>query len=133
MVLLIHKDHPFASRESIDLRECRDESFINLAAETNLQQFINRMFHRAGFVPKVVMTCDYTLRDQMAADGHGVSITTELAALKSDVKGVVHIPISFPAEKRKLGLVWRKNRVFTDPMDKFYDASVRFYSDASML
>ena len=131
MVLLVHKDHPFASRESIDLRECRDESFINLAAETNLQQFINRMFHRAGFVPKVVMTCDYTLRDQMAADGHGVSITTELAALKSDVKGVVHIPLSFPAEKRKLGLVWRKNRVFSDPMEKFYDAALRFYSDKS--
>ena len=131
MVLLVHKDHPFASRESIDLRECRNESFINLAAETNLQQFINRMFHRAGFVPKVVMTCDYTLRDQMAADGHGVSITTELAALKSDVKGVVHIPISFPAEKRKLGLVWRRNRVFSDPMEKFYDVSLRFYSDGS--
>ena len=131
MVLLVHKDHPFASRESIDLRECRDESFINLAAETNLQQFINRMFHRAGFVPKVVMTCDYTLRDQMAADGHGVSITTELAALKSDVKGVVHIPISFPGEKRKLGLVWRKNKVFSDPMEKFYDVSLRFYSDGS--
>ena len=131
MVLLVHKDHPFASRESIDLRECRDESFINLAAETNLQQFINRMFHRAGFVPKVVMTCDYTLRDQMAADGHGVSITTELAALKSDVKGVVHIPISFPGEKRKLGLVWRKNKVFSDPMEKFYDVALRFYSDGS--
>ena len=131
MVLLVHKDHPFANRESIDLRECRDESFINLAAETNLQQFINRMFHRAGFVPKVVMTCDYTLRDQMAADGHGVSITTELAALKSDVKGVVHIPISFPGEKRKLGLVWRKNKVFSDPMEKFYDVALRFYSDGS--
>lgn len=131
MVLLVHKDHPFASRESIDLRECRDESFINLAAETNLQQFINRMFHRAGFVPKVVMTCDYTLRDQMAADGHGVSITTELAALKSDVKGVVHIPLSFPGEKRKLGLVWRKNKVFSDPMEKFYDVALRFYSDGS--
>ena len=89
------------------------------------------MFHRAGFVPKVVMTCDYTLRDQMAADGHGVSITTELAALKSDVKGVVHIPISFPGEKRKLGLVWRKNKVFSDPMEKFYDVALRFYSDGS--
>ena len=26
MVLLVHKDHPFANRESIDLRECRDEA-----------------------------------------------------------------------------------------------------------
>ena len=133
MVLLVHKDHPFASRESIDLRECRDESFINLAAETNLQQFINRMFHRAGFVPKVVMTCDYTLRDQMAAEGYGVSITTQLAAQKNNLPGVVHIPISFPTEKRKLGLVWRKNRVFSEPMEQFYDVAIRFYSDQSLL
>ena len=133
MVLLVHKDHHFARRKTIDLRECRNESFINLASETNLQQFINQMFHRAGFAPKVVMTCDYTLRDQMAADGHGVSITTQLAAQKSGTSGVVHIPISFPSQKRKLGLVWRKNRVFTDPMEKFYDVSLRFYSDASML
>ena len=131
MVLLVHKDHSFANRKEIDLRECREESFINLAAETNLQQFINQMFRQAGFSPRVVMTCDYTLRDQMAADGHGVSITTQLAAQKSRIRDVAHIPISFPVVKRKLGLVWRKNRVFSDPMEKFYDVSMRFYSDGS--
>ena len=131
MVLLVHENHPFAGRESIDLRECRNERFINLAAETNLQQFINQMFRKAGFSPKVVMTCDYTLRDQMAADGHGVSITTQLAAQKSGIKGLAYIPLSFPAEKRKLGLVWRKDRVFSSPMEKFYDVSIRFYSDSS--
>ena len=133
MVLLVHKNHPFAGRKSIDLRECRNEKFINLSAQTNLQQFINQMFRHAGFSPNVVMTCDYTLRDQMAADGHGVSITTQLAAQKNNLPGVVHIPISFPAEKRKLGLVWRKNRVFSAPMEQFYDVAIRFYSDQSIL
>lgn len=133
MVLLVHKNHPLAGRKSIDLRECRNESFINLSEETNLQQFINHMFRQAGFTPKVVMTCDYTLRDQMAADGHGVSVTTQLGAQKSGVTGVVHIPIIYPSEKRKLGLVWRKNRVFSTPMEKFYDVANRFYSDISRL
>lgn len=133
MVLLVHKNHPLAVRESIDLRECREEKFINLADETNLQQFINHMFQQAGFAPKVVMTCDYTLRDEIAAAGHGVSITTRLGAQKSGVTGVVHIPITFPAEKRKLGLVWRKNRVFSTPMEKFYDVANRFYSDTNRL
>ena len=133
MVLLVHKNHPLAGQKNIDLRECRNEAFINLSEETNLQQFINHMFRQAGFTPKVVMTCDYTLRDQMAADGHGVSVTTQLGAQKSGVTGVVHIPITFPAEKRKLGLVWRKNRVFSSPMEKFYDVANRFYSDISRL
>ncbi len=133
MVLLVPKNHPLANRKEIDLRECRDEAFINLDAKTNLQQFINHMFQQAGFSPKVVMTCDYTLRDQIAADGHGVSVTTQLGAQKSGVTGTVHIPITFPAEKRKLGLVWRKNRVFSNPMEKFFDVTNRFYSDTSRL
>ena len=129
MVLLVNKDHPLAARKEIDLRECRDEPFINLAAETNLQQFINHLFQQAGFEPKVVMTCDYTLRDQMVAEGYGVSITTQLGAQKSSVSDVMPIPITYPAEERKLGLVWRKKRVFSAPMEKFYEVANHFYSD----
>lgn len=131
MVLLVHKNHPLAKRTGIDLRECHNEPFINLSQETNLQQFIDCMFQQAGFTPRVVMTCDYTLRDQMVADGHGVSVTTQLGAQKSGVAGVVAIPITFPSEKRKLGLVWRKKRVFSSSMEKFYDVANCFYSAVS--
>ena len=133
MVLLVHQNHPLASRETIDLRECGEESFVNLSEDTNLQQFLNQMFQQAGFIPKVVMTCDYTLRDQMVSEGHGVSITTRLGAQKSNVSGTVAIPITYPAEKRKLGLVWRKKRVFSVPMEKFYNVANHFYSDIKKL
>ncbi len=133
MVLLVHASHPLAGKKEIDLRQCRDERFINLEAGTNLQQFIDHMFEQAGFTPKVVMTCDYTLRDQITAEGHGVSITTQLSAKKSGVTGVVHIPITFPGEKRKLGLVWHKNRLFSSSMEKFCGVAKRFYSVAGRL
>ena len=133
MVLLVHQNHPLASRETIDLRECGEESFVNLSEDTNLQQFLNQMFQQAGFLPKVVMTCDYTLRDQMVSEGHGVSITTRLGAQKSNVSVTVAIPITYPAEKRKLGLVWRKKRVFSVPMEKFYNVANHFYSDIKKL
>ena len=129
MVLLLHKNHPLSGRKQLDLRECREEPFISLDAETNLQQFINHLFAQAGFAPKTVMTCDYTLRDQIAADGHGLSLTTLYAAQKSRVPGLVYVPITFPAEERKLGLVWRKNLVFTPSMEQFFAVARRFYSD----
>ena len=128
MVLLVRKDHPFAGRSSIDLRECRNEAFVNLSAETNLQQFNNRMFRQAGFDPKVVLTCDYTLRDRMVSEGHGVSVTTLRGALKSEAPDVVPIPLSYPAEKRKLGLVWRKGRVFSEPMEQFLQLARQYYT-----
>ena len=129
MVLLVHKSHHLAGSPSVDLRNCRNEHFINLDPSTNLQQFISALFVQAGFEPSVVMVCDYTLRDQMVAENHGVSVTTKLAAQKTEEKNVTYIPITWPAEKRKLGLVWRRGRVFSQSMQKFYDVACAFYRD----
>ena len=128
MVLLVPDSHPLAKEASVDLRSCRDEGFINLEASTNLQQFTDSLFAQAGMTPRVIMVCDYTLRDHMVADGHGISVTTRLSARKTDVQNVAYIPITYPAEKRKLGLVWRKNRVFSPAMQQFFDAAQAFYS-----
>lgn len=127
MVLLLPAQHPMAKETSIDLRQCKNERFINQEAGTNLQQFVSSLFEKAGFAPNVIMICDYTLRDRMVAEGHGISITTRLAAQKSEVQGLAYVPISNPAEKRKLGLVWRKNRLFSQSMQNFYDTARRFY------
>ena len=129
MVLLVHKSHPLAGSKGVDLRQCRDEHFIHLDPSTNLQQFISALIAQAGFDPTVVMVCDYTLRDQMVAERHGVSITTRLAAHKTEETDVTYVPIVWPAEKRKLGLVWRKGRVFSQSMQKFYDVACAFYRD----
>jgi len=127
MVILVPNSHPLAREKVIDLRQCRDEGFINLEASTNLQQFTDSLFAQAGVTPRVIMVCDYTLRDHMVADGHGISVTTRLSARKTDTGNVTYIPITYPAEKRKLGLVWRKNRVFSHAMQQFFDAAQDFY------
>jgi len=127
MVLLIPEDHPFAGRDSIDLCECRGERFISLDESTSLQQFINYMFEQAGFRPDVVMVCDYTLRDRMVSEKHGVSLTTKLAAEKTEAKGVKYLTVTNPTEKRKLGLVWRRGKLLSDSMQKFCDTARNFY------
>lgn len=132
MVLLVSDRHPLAGRKEIDLRDCRDERFIHLEERTSLQQFINGMFARAGFSPRVVMVCDYTLRDRMVSENHGVSVTTRLAAEKTEVKDVSYLIIRDPPVKRKLGLVWRKGREFSLPMQKFFDTARDFYRDISL-
>ena len=127
MVLLVPNSHPFAGRETISLRECANEHFINLDESASLQQFANGMFAKANIKPKVVMVCDYTLRDRMVEENHGVSITTRLSAKKTDAKNVTYITITDPTEKRKLGLVWRRGRTFSPSMQKFCDAAREFY------
>lgn len=127
MVLMVNKSHPLAAQKEVDLRQCSHEHFINLDASTNLQQFISHLYEQSGFTPKVMMVCDYTLRDRMVSENHGVSVTTKLAAQKAEVDNVTFLTIKYPAEKRKLGLVWRKNRVPTKSMQNFCDAALEFY------
>ena len=75
------------------------------------------------------MVCDYTLRDQMVSENHGVMVTTKLSALKCDYDNVKYLTITTPSEKRKLGFVWRKNTVFTTAMKKFFDFAGTFYDN----
>jgi len=129
MVLLVNENHPLAGRQTIDLCECADEHFINLDDETSLQQFVNQLFEQAGYEPKVVMVCDYTLRDQMVSENHGVMVTTRLSAIKCEYKNVRYLTITNPPAKRKLGFIWRKNTVFTPAMKNFYDCGIEFYEN----
>ena len=129
MVLLVNTDHPLARQKEIDLRQCSNEPFINLDDSTRLQQFVNTIFAKAGFRPRVIMVCDYTLRDQMVAEGHGIAVTTRSSAQQTQVKNVTWLPITHPSEKRKLGLVWRRGKTFSDAMDRFYEVTCQFYQD----
>ena len=128
MVLLVNKSHPLADRREIDLWECRKEPFINLSKNTNLQQFITAIYEAAGFVPNSIMECDYTLRDQMVIENYGISITTKASAESVDSDQVTAMAITKPKKKRILGLVWRKNLVFTPAMKKFCDFACRYFS-----
>ena len=131
MVLLVNKSHPLAGKRSVDLSECRAEPFINLSKSTNLQQFISTICEAAGFVPDSIMECDYTLRDQMVVENYGVSITTRTSAESVESDQVTARAITRPKKKRILGLVWRKNLVFTPAMKKFHDFACGYFSSAA--
>lgn len=130
MVILMNKSHPFAGRKEITLPECRNESFISLNSNTSLQQFIDRLWKKAGITPKTIMTCDYTLRDLMVAKNYGISITTMRSAKECNLADVTFCKIVKPAEKRKLALLWRRtDKPFTPPMQKFYDTALKIYGN----
>ena len=127
MAIVMPESHPLAGRKSIDLRELRDESFINLETGTNLQDFISALFDEAGFKPKVSMICASSLRFLMAAEGHGILVTTKLGATRTEVKGIRWATLSYPARKRQVGLVWHKDRIITTAMQHFISFAQEYY------
>ncbi|MFR7991165.1 MAG: LysR family transcriptional regulator [Anaerovoracaceae bacterium] len=128
MVLLVNKKNSLSEKKEIDLRDCGDVNFINLGDETSLQQFLTELYREAGLSPRVIMKCDYTLRDEMVIENRGVSLTTKTSALRLESDQVVPVDITFPKRKRILGLVWRKNLHFTQAMCDFYDFCIRWFS-----
>lgn len=129
MVILMNTSHPFAGRKEITLSECGNESFISLNPNTSLQQFTDLLWEKSGITPKTIMTCDYTLRDLMVSKNYGISITTMRSAKECSLPDVCFCKIIKPADKRKLGLVWRKNdKPFTSAMQKFYDLAIKMYN-----
>ena len=127
MALLVNVANPLAARREISLRECREESFVALDRDTNLQQFISTLFRAAGFAPRVVMEVDYTLRDEMVAQNYGVSITTETSARKSGAKDVAYLRITDPPVRRELGLVWCGDGPISPAMEKFRRFALDYY------
>jgi DNA-binding transcriptional LysR family regulator len=127
MVLLVNRKNPLSRLKEVDLRFCENENYINLGEDTNLQQFIDTLYAAANFKPNVIMECDYTLRDQMVIDNHGVSITTKKATDQLRSREVKAVKIVYPPYKRRLGLVWRKKAYLTYAQKKFIEFADKYY------
>jgi len=132
MVLLVNNSNPLSRYREVDLRACENENFLNLDRDTNLQQFISTFYQAAGFNPHVVMEVDYTLRDEMVAQNYGVSITTETSARKTSAQNVSYLHITYPPFRRKLGLVWSGNTLFTPSMEQFRTFAREYYRRESL-
>ncbi|MCR5182567.1 MAG: LysR family transcriptional regulator [Clostridia bacterium] len=127
MVLLVNRKNPLSRLKEVDLRFCENENYVNLGEDTNLQQFIDTLYAAANFKPNVIMECDYTLRDQMVIDNHGVSITTKKATDQLKSREVKAVKIVYPPYKRRLGLVWRKKAYLTYAQKKFIEFADKYY------
>ena len=127
MVVMMPESHPMAGRETIDLRELKEEAFINLTPGSNFQEFINSLFKEAGFEPRISMICDSSLRFVMVAEGHGIIVTTRNAAGRATTPGLSWATLSYPKEKRQVGLVWYKGHIITSSMDKFIRFAREYY------
>ena len=128
MVLLVNTGNPLSEISEVDLRSCKDEKFINLDRNTNLQQFISTLYDAAGFTPRTVMEVDYTIRDEMVSMNYGISITTSHSAQKTKFENVKPVNITYPPFRRELGLVWKKDLIFRRTIRLFHDFAAEYYS-----
>jgi len=124
--VVVHPKSPLASKAAVSMIELRDEYIISRNRSDNFQQYTDRLCREAGFEPRIAMECDYTLREQMVAQGYGISFSTEHALRWLDRDDVVPVRIGDPGIFRRYQLIWKKSRPFTPAMQNFYDFTISY-------
>lgn len=121
LCLCLPLSHPMASLESISLSELGDMPMVNLTHDTPFQQFVNKLFERAGISPPSMIECGYLMRARFTSQGLGAAIINDIKVCRDNFPNHAFIPISDEFAHRNMVLYWRRNRKFTPAMQMFYD------------
>lgn len=127
--LYVPLNHPFANRKSIRLIEAKDENYICQPPNTGFSQFCNKLFDQAGFKPKIVAECDYTLRRDLLRSGVGVVLASDTILRARFFDNCIPILVEDDFAVRDMSCFWLKNRALSPSAKKFRDFLVSYYAN----
>jgi DNA-binding transcriptional LysR family regulator len=126
-VIAVYPSHPLVRRESLRLCETKDEKYIAVSRDFSMRKFFEDSCRMAGFIPKIVLECDYMLRSSMLSAQYGIVFTTESGARAKMLKDAVYIPVTDPPIRRMQGLFYRKRLHLSKPMRQFREFILDYY------
>lgn len=124
--LAVPKTSPFASRDSVNLTEVKEESFVMLSSSRLFGVVCNRLCADVGFVPKILFESDSPAAVQnIVSTGTGVAFWPEFSWGKIKNKDVALLPISQPVCRRELILELYDRFPQSEYAADFYDFLIR--------
>lgn len=109
LIVAIPQAHPLAALDRVPVEALRDQPLIAVPRGYGLSYpiEISRMFHRAGFEPKVVQEIRH-LHAAIGLVGAGIGLTILPESLSVvQLAGVVYRPIAGSQEGAEIALAWR--------------------------
>ncbi len=123
LCLVVPCEHRLASRARVRLSAAAGEPFVALGEQAGLRQLTDQLLADDHVVPNIVFEAtEIPSVEGLVAAGFGVAVVP--IPRDGGRAGVVHVPLSNPAAKRDVGLVWDRDRVMPPPVQRF----VRFLS-----
>lgn len=120
LALVVHKSHRMSDRESVSVRELRDESYIVFPRGFAVRNHIMKACHREGFEPRIVYeSSQWDLQAEMAAENLGITIMPEAICRKIANKDVRTITLRDPVIPWHLIIIWRKEKYLSFAMKQF--------------
>ena len=118
LAVTVPPEHPFAARESVDMSDLLEENLFLPIADYPLHERLMRVFVSAGIPAHAANAYSTLVSRHMVAEGRGVSFTT-MHTGRTYPDGLCHIPVNIPGWMVRL--YWRRNRIFTEDEQIFFD------------
>ena len=129
LYLVVHKNHPFASRKQVNLQEASSEQFIALEPAYNLRILANQFCDLAGFAPNIIFEgADVFSVAGLVRAQLGITILPKIPALESPE--LAFVPISFPVCQRSIGIAWNTTSPLSEAASAFQKFILEKYQDS---
>lgn len=120
--LAVPVNSPLAERESVDLRQLREEGYIRLGNGWQLRQICDNFFHQAGVRPQMIFESNSpeSVRNLIAA-GLGIGFWPERSWDEQPGPQVKLIPIRYPVCRRDVVVTMYKQAQEKPAVGEFVD------------
>jgi LysR family hydrogen peroxide-inducible transcriptional activator len=106
LLLVIGKNHPFASRPEIDLTDLAEETFISMGDSSTLASQMKGFFGDHNFTPKIGYRCAQVATLKLFVSmGLGISILPQLAHTADDEDSLTYLRIAGTAPIREIAVI----------------------------
>ncbi len=120
LLLVVGKDHPFASRSEITLQDIAEETFVTMGDSSSLAGQIRGFFGDHNIEPKVGYRCAQvaTLK-AFVAMGAGISILPLVDRMPEDTDSLVYLRLAGTAPTRQLAVIRHLQRYQSRGAEQF--------------
>ncbi len=123
--VMVHPNHPFASRTSVDIRELTQQTlFLPMQGTAQYERFV-KLFVANGVAFPNATSCSYQFYRNLVEDQMGIAFSTEHAG-RNDRSNIRYIPIDNICAPWKMKLYWH-NRPLTEDEMAFRTFAQEFY------
>ncbi|WP_332650277.1 LysR family transcriptional regulator [Lysinibacillus sp. 54212] len=128
LFVIVPKKHRFANRETIALKEIKDEPFISIKRGNALRQIVDELFKKVGVTTNTKFSGEemHTVAGFVAA-GLGVSLIPNIKGL--DHFNIKKIRVSSPDCYRKIGVAWAAERYLSPAVNEFKQFLIEYFKE----
>ena len=128
-MVMVHKNHPLAKKDSVSLLEIVNEPIFLPMQEFDLYKHLLVLFDRCGIPFPGGNAYSHLATQQLVSKGLGIGFTSK-AIVRTPTLPLVYLPISEPCPPWTLRLYWRKDQVFSADELVFKEFVERAYCTA---